>query len=407
MKDSIAGSRSQWLVLMAAMLAGAGLMLETLVKAQSTYNPGDSKTSYAVQASFAQVVKRASLSTVRVRVEDNGEQRNAALGTIISSDGYILTKASEIMGLPRVLVRLAKPAGTYDAKIIGVSQSMDIALIKIEARGLTPVEFADTRPPVAPPTIRRGRAFGFGGPYGVPRPTTPVVVPKVIEPGTPPEGAIDVNVGEWVATVDAGATQGTDLPPAYVGVISTVRRKIYASQDSHILGVVPEEQSTRVASVVPRTGASAAGVKAGDVILAVDGNEVHNLDDLHRALANYENGDVATVDIQRGKERLNLRIVVGAAPEETDPEMELLSGDVSRRSTNFAAVYQHDSLLKPEDCGGPLVDLDGHVLGINIARAGRTESYAIPADLIVADIALLKSGELAPPASKPVRSQRR
>jgi len=114
---------------------------------------------------------------------------------------------------------------------------------------------------------------------------------------------------------------------------------------------------------------------------------------------------VATVQIQRGKENLNLRIVVGTAPEEVDPEMQMLSGDVSRRSTNFAAVYQHDSLLRPEDCGGPLVDIDGHVLGINIARAGRTESYAIPADLIVADIDLLKSGQLAPPASKTGKGQ--
>jgi len=404
MKDSPSATFPRWLVFAAAMLAGAGLMINSLVRAQSPFNPGDSKTAYAVQASFASVVKRASFSTVRVMVEDKGEERKAALGTIISSDGYILTKASEILHLPRVFVRLAKPSGTYDAKIIGVSESMDIALIKIEAKGLTPVEFADTRPAPAATPAGRGRRglFGFGG---VPRPTTPVVVPKVIEPAEPPQGAIAVNVGEWVATVNAGASEGTDLPPAYVGVVSTVRRKIYASTDSHILGVVPEEQSNKVASVVPKTGAESAGVKAGDVIVSVDGNEVHNLDDLHRVLAGYEIGDVATVQIQRGKENLNLRIVVGTAPEEVDPEMQMLSGDVSRRSTNFAAVYQHDSLLRPEDCGGPLVDIDGHVLGINIARAGRTESYAIPADLIVADIDLLKSGQLAPPASKTGKGQ--
>jgi serine protease Do len=57
---------------------------------------------------------------------------------------------------------------------------------------------------------------------------------------------------------------------------------------------------------------------------------------------------------------------------------------------------QHDTVIRPADCGGPLVDLDGKAVGINIARAGRTESYAIPAEDVIALIAELKSGRLAP-----------
>ena len=45
-------------------------------------------------------------------------------------------------------------------------------------------------------------------------------------------------------------------------------------------------------------------------------------------------------------------------------------------------ILQHDSVLKPSECGGPLVDLDGKVVGINIARAGRTETYAIPSEVV-------------------------
>ena len=40
-------------------------------------------------------------------------------------------------------------------------------------------------------------------------------------------------------------------------------------------------------------------------------------------------------------------------------------------------------MLKPNECGGPLVDLDGRVIGLNIARAGRTETYAIPSEVIL------------------------
>jgi serine protease Do len=59
--------------------------------------------------------------------------------------------------------------------------------------------------------------------------------------------------------------------------------------------------------------------------------------------------------------------------------------------------------LKPSDCGGPVVDLDGRTIGINIARAGRVESYAIPAAAVRSMIADLESGKLAPapPTSRP------
>ena len=76
-----------------------------------------------------------------------------------------------------------------------------------------------------------------------------------------------------------------------------------------------------------------------------------------------------------------------------------LTGDVNARSGDFPAVFQHDTVIRAVDCGGPIVDLDGHVLGINIARAGRTETYAIPADLILPLIQPLESGQMAPGAS--------
>ncbi len=74
----------------------------------------------------------------------------------------------------------------------------------------------------------------------------------------------------------------------------------------------------------------------------------------------------------------------------------LLGGAVSKRSSDFSAVFQHDTVIRPVDCGGPLVDLTGKVIGINIARAGRTETYALPADVVVPLLAALESGRLAP-----------
>jgi serine protease Do len=59
-------------------------------------------------------------------------------------------------------------------------------------------------------------------------------------------------------------------------------------------------------------------------------------------------------------------------------------------------ILQHDGNLQPLDYGGPLVTLDGKVVGLNILRGSRTASYAIAADVIVPLLDAMKSGNPAP-----------
>jgi S1-C subfamily serine protease len=73
-----------------------------------------------------------------------------------------------------------------------------------------------------------------------------------------------------------------------------------------------------------------------------------------------------------------------------------LGSTLSSRRFGFDQAFQHDTVLAPNDCGGPLVDIEGRVVGFNIARAGRTESYAIPANIVVSRMYDLMSGNLAP-----------
>ena len=55
-----------------------------------------------------------------------------------------------------------------------------------------------------------------------------------------------------------------------------------------------------------------------------------------------------------------------------------MSGKVSVRRTGFKRVIQHEVSLGPLDMGGPLFDLEGRLIGINIAKANRVEFFAIP-----------------------------
>lgn len=68
------------------------------------------------------------------------------------------------------------------------------------------------------------------------------------------------------------------------------------------------------------------------------------------------------------------------------PELER-TGELSKRRSGFRKVFVHDCAIAPNECGGPLTDINGRVLGINIARAGRESSYAIPLATILAFVA--------------------
>jgi serine protease Do len=64
----------------------------------------------------------------------------------------------------------------------------------------------------------------------------------------------------------------------------------------------------------------------------------------------------------------------------TSSEDEWGGGPFSEVRSGFGAILPHDTPLHPKDCGGPLVDTDGRVVGINIARALRVTTYALSAD---------------------------
>ena len=65
-------------------------------------------------------------------------------------------------------------------------------------------------------------------------------------------------------------------------------------------------------------------------------------------------------------------------------------GPFSGRRFGFGRVIAHDSVIGPQDCGGPLVGVDGQVLGINISRAMRSTSYAIPIEDVKAFVLLIR-----------------
>lgn len=302
------------------------------------------KNGKVIREAFRKVVVEARKATVEIL---SGNKR-VALGAIVDRDGYILTKASELEGSIRCRL---DATWVVDANVVGVSLDDDLALIKIDASSLTPVKWHSEDP----------------------------------------------KVGQWLATA------GRDEIPVSVGVVSVKRRNI--PRVPGFLGVQIEQHEfgAKVVDVTKDSGAEKAGLKRGDVITWIAGADIRKREDLSNRIREFRPGDSLQMKVLREKQLLALSATLGSRQNLSSrgAVQNAMGGKLSERRAGFAGVLQHDSYLRPEECGGPVVDLKGRVVGVNIARAGRTESYAIPADRILALLPDLMSGKLAPPSSDP------
>jgi serine protease Do len=390
--------------LLPILMAGVAFQAAGSAYGQLTVDGNATKTTFGIKQAFAEAARQAGKSTVRILVQSPPESpRPAAYGTVITSDGYILTKGSEVLNFKKVFVKLpGKPADTapnlVEAKIVGSREAYDLAMLKIDAKNLVPVVLADTSPPTVPAAAPRvGRGFGMTrrGANFIDGP-----IPTVATAPAPPTGAVAITVGEFVITPEAAGSEGNDLAPKAYGVISVARRPVPFS--SGVLGVSLRDVPTGgvgVTKIFEQSGAGKAGVKVDDVITAVDGAAVATMDQLRSRIGRHRPTDVVMLSITRGTESLTIYVQLGDTILATQEDKDLaeLSGKTNLRSSDFEAVLQHDTVLVPADMGGPLVDLEGHVIGINIARAGRTETFAIPADLLSERwLETMKDGTFAP-----------
>jgi hypothetical protein len=157
-----------------------------------------------------------------------------------------------------------------------------------------------------------------------------------------------------------------------------------------------------VDEVLPGSAALRAGVERGDIIIRVNDRPTKTRRALVDAIRGHHPGEVVLLRVLRGDDtvaiKATLRVRPDNAPHGSLDYQNRMGGRISDRRTGFPLVLQHDSVLAPSDCGGPVVDLDGNVVGINIARAGRLASLSLPAGVVVPLLDELKSGKLPPPS---------
>ncbi|WP_437203869.1 PDZ domain-containing protein [Planctomicrobium sp. SH664] len=339
-------SRSSCLLVLAI---GAGLSPSLSAQQSVTHLPQSYLVSgRLIRNAFQGLAAPSSRSTVRILAEDD----QVALGTVVAPDGWIITKASQLEHATRVEL----PGGQrLQFEFRGYHLQHDLALLKISADALTPIR------------------WNFEAP----------------------------DIGSWLVTVSPTAD------PVAVGVLSAARRAV-AVRGRGVMGVTLESfEVPRIRTVQPHSGALAAGLREGDLVLKVNDQLVESGRTLEQTLLRYHAGDTVDLLVRREQEELLAGVRLARPFDQALAQISFhnqLNGPLSERQDGFAAVYQHDSVIRPEECGGPVIALDGKAVGINIARAGRVESYILPADLIVPLVDDMKLGKYPPPAP-PLASQ--
>lgn len=260
--------------------------------------------------------------------------RPVALGTVVSADGYVLTKRSELNGDP-IRVRLADDR-LVSARVAAVRRSSDLALLHVDSHDdFQPVEWVSDAPPVGSFLISAGRA---------------------------------------------GRSIG-------IGVVSVHARRV---DHQGRLGVVLDDDAdgrARVRGVFPDSGADDAGVEPDDRILAINGQPEPSRESVIQALRAMFPGESVRLTIERSGTTLEMdaRIREFGVMQESENDAKV-NGPRNARLSGFDQVIQHDTVLDPDECGGPVLDSEGRAIGLNIARAGRVVSYALPASLVMPEM---------------------
>lgn len=257
-------------------------------------------------------------------------------GVVVSPDGHVLTKASEIEGHKYLSLRIGRDLYT-DVEVLGGDPHWDVVMLKVKPeKPLVPVVFSD---------------------------------------------AEDVEQGHWLISNGSASRSSRRVR---VGIASAITREIKSEGSAVILGVVlSQKDDLKIDKVSPKSGAEKAGLKEGDVLKTSDGVELQKREDLLKSMQGKQPGDVIDVEVLRDGEIKKIEVELMARPGKPmvtrNDQMSGGLNSLSKRRSGFPRVIHHDTPLIKSSVGGPLLNLDGECVGMNIARASRVATFAIPA----------------------------
>jgi serine protease Do len=269
-------------------------------------------------------------------------ERSLGSGVIISKDGYILTNNHVIDGADEILVTLPGEQNEFRAKLVGTDSKSDLAVIRITAKDLQNVKFADSS------KIKVGDVvFAIGNPFGVGESVTWGIISALNKSG------MGINEYEDFIQTDASINPGNsggaliDSRGNLVGINTAIISK--TGQNNGIGFAIPANMAKKIATDLILKGkidrgylginindlpkdlrasygvnygsiilnadkngsAYKAGLRRGDLIIGVNGRKIRNSADLKNEIGNKSPDDEIRIDIIRNGQRKAYKLKLG------------------------------------------------------------------------------------------------
>jgi len=347
--------------------------------------------------------------------EHESKEEGLGSGVIVSSNGFILTNNHVVDGADEIKVVLPDDR-ELPAKVVGADPKTDVAVVKIEAKDLASVTFADSD------KLRVGDVvFAVGNPLGVGETVTMgIVSAKGRQVGILDDVAGYEDFIQTDAAINMGNSGGAlvDAKGRLVGINSaiispsrgnigigfavpinlaaaimkslietgTVTRGFLGVNTEALnpdtaeqLGLPRDSKGVAVTRTDPGSPADKSGIRNNDVILAVNGKPVENRDELRLTIAQMPPGSKISLQIMREGKPVKLAVTLGKFDEKPD---ELLDGVNVTRLTEEMRRQGH---------------LDGRISGVVVTEVGENSRYAedIPVGAVIVEINKMPVADLA------------
>ncbi|MEK7767178.1 MAG: trypsin-like peptidase domain-containing protein, partial [bacterium] len=282
------------------------------------------------------------------QMEQRQQVMSAGSGVIVTADGYVLTNAHVIGQAKNIVVKLLNKK-EYKAKIVGKDDDTDLAVLKIKAEGtLATAPLGDSD------RIRVGQwSIAIGNPFALENTVTVGVISakgRQLDNGTGGRTARFTSFIQTDASINRGNSGGPLLNIR--GEVIGINTMIYSPSGGSVgigfaipiniakrvmdglikegriirpqLGIaygplqpevakklgLPAGQGMEVSGVLKGTGAEQAGLKPGDIILAVDGKPLREREELRAIVLAHKGGDTIRLDVQRKGKRIVLDVAL-------------------------------------------------------------------------------------------------
>jgi serine protease Do len=280
-------------------------------------------------------------------------QRATGSGVVVSADGYIVTNAHVVVNARKVRVRIAdeSPAGAdggmqpsgriLDARIVGVDRETDLAVLKVERDGLTPLALGDSD------ALHQGQlVMAFGNPLGLENSVSMGVVSSVarqikpddtmiyiqtdapINPGNSGGPLVDSNgrvmgLNTFILS-QSGGSEGLGF-----AIPSNIIKNVYTQirQEGHVhrseIGVFGQTITPQMAAglglsqdwgvvlsdLEPGGPGDVAGLQAGDIVVSLNGQNVGNARQMQVTLYRYPVGSKIDIQVIRNGAKQSIPVV--------------------------------------------------------------------------------------------------